>query len=171
MGCSYLSILPCPCFPVCAVLSALACLFCPFLPLRNFLPVLFFKLSRGLSVLTLLFRLSFCFLFPDNSYSAVLLALSCLSCPSCSARCPVLPFLSTLFCPGSVILSQQSVPAQDIRITCFNSSMLYETAVPSCIPWPLLNPFCPLLFLNNFIILYCYLNSKFLPMRFYSGSS
>jgi hypothetical protein len=66
---SYLSILSCQCCP-----TALTCLFCPVYSVLYvlFLLVPFFSLSLDLSVLTVLFRLSFCVLFPDHSYSTVL---------------------------------------------------------------------------------------------------
>jgi hypothetical protein len=131
-SCSYLFILSCLRCPVCAVLSALSCLLCPVCSVLYvlFLPVPFFSLSLGLSVLTVLFKLSYCFIslpfFPYNPPIPVLFFLSSLLCSfalSCSC-------LSCLYCP-----------ALDILYGLLSIQGFYETGISSCLPCPSLHSF------------------------------
>ena len=133
-SCSYLSILSCLCCPVSAALSVLSC--------RCFSCL--FNSSWSLSAF-----LSFCL---------SVLALSYFSCPACSVCCPVLllPFLSILFRPGSLILSLLSLMSCS-RIFCMDYHLLQAVMKQLFHPvYPVLLyiPFCPLLSCSDLIILY-----------------
>jgi len=145
-SCSYLFILSCLRCPVCAVLSALSCLLCPVcvFPACSIL----LSLSLGLSVLTVLFKLSYCFIslpfFPYNPPIPVLFFLSSLLCSfalSCSC-------LSCLYCP-----------ALDILYGLLSIQGFYETGIPSCLPCPSVHSFLssPVFFRFYYSVQYCYL--------------
>ncbi len=122
--------------PVCSVL---------YVP---FLPVPFFSLSLGLSVLTVLFKLSFCFIsWPFLFYYPPI---------------PVLFFLSSLLC--SFVLSCSCLScfychALAILYGLLSIQGFYETGIPSCLPCPSLHTFLssPVFFRFYHSVQYCYL--------------
>jgi len=131
-----LVVLTCLFSPVCAVLSALSCLRCPVCSVLSALSCMCLSclfhssLSLGLSVLTVLFKLSFCFIsWPFLPYY-----------PSI----PVLFFLSSLLCSFSLSCSCLSClycPALDILYGLLSIQGFYETGIPSCLPCPSLHSF------------------------------